>query len=399
MFTTHIDNLNRREDPPFLMTSISKSTLIKRGLETFVKKFLSMDGKENKFLTSEGLFTPHALIIDMEGKQYAFESDEKDDYELILNRVDQAINLSGARSKIQFTGRFDNTRQVKTIKLTDIEKTGEFGGKGSGEGKKENLGLVFEREFYESLIHVLDPSNKKGKYHKAALELVEKIGKRERSGLSNVTAVGELNQKRPLKINGTELSLGDGKEDIGSTVTDITLKYNGDKEIYLSLKFGSTLAFANIGIGTVFRESAMKKYTLPSDAMDVLEVFGLDYLSFCETFNHYPHAKKIPNHEIDVSQKANKASMKKLLRQMMGYGYDMVHSKGTAVDMYTVDDDYLDRSTKITGSIMAYYGGTTGKGKKVIVDCESDLYKFSFNIRNKQGGTYPTHIMCDYKKK
>ena len=84
---------------------------------------------------------------------------------------------------------------------------------------------------------------------------------------------------------------------------------------------------------------------------------------------------------------------------MMGYGYDMVHSKGTAVEMYTVDNDYLNRSTKITGSIMAYYGGTTGKGKKVIVDCESDLYKFSFNIRNKQGGTYPTHIMCDYKKK
>ena len=54
------------------MSSISKETLIKRGLETFVKKFLSIDGKENKFLTGEGLFTPHALILDIEGDQYAF---------------------------------------------------------------------------------------------------------------------------------------------------------------------------------------------------------------------------------------------------------------------------------------------------------------------------------------
>ena len=31
---------------------------------------------------------------------------------------------------------------------------------------------------------------------------------------------------------------------------------------------------------------------------------------------------------------------------------------------------------------------------------ESKNYKFTFNIRNKQAsGDYPTHMMCDYKKK
>lgn len=382
------------------MATLTKSDLLKRGnFDTLAKKFLSIDGLENKFLTKTGMFTPYALVLDIQGEQYAFESDERNDYELVSKRVEQAASAQGARSKIQFTGRFDNTNQVKTISLTDLEKTGEFGGQGAGAGKKENLGLVFEREFYESLIHVLDPSNKKGKYHNQALEVVEKIGKRERAGLSDVIAVGELNQKRPLRITPTGLSLGSGDEDIGSTVTDITLKYNGKKEIYLSLKFQSTLAFANIGIGTVFRESDMKKYTLPSDAMSVLEVFGLDYLSFCETFNHYPHSSKIPNHQIDVSNKVNKRAMKKLLRQMMGYGYEMIHGKGTTVDMYTVDSDYLNRSTTLVGPIVAYYGGTTGKGKKVIVNCESALYKFSFNFRNKGGKTYPSHIMCDYKKK
>ena len=108
-----------------------------------------MDGKENKFLTGEGLFTPHALILDIEGDQYAFEITEKRDYDVIYKRVEQAINISDVvKSKIQFTGRYDNTNQIKTIKLTDIEKTVfEFGGQGAGSGKKENLGLVFEREF------------------------------------------------------------------------------------------------------------------------------------------------------------------------------------------------------------------------------------------------------------
>ena len=49
-----------------------------------------MDGKENKFLTGEGLFTPHALILDIEGDQYAFGYiTEKRDYDVIIKRVEQ----------------------------------------------------------------------------------------------------------------------------------------------------------------------------------------------------------------------------------------------------------------------------------------------------------------------
>ena len=78
----------------------------------------------------------------------------------------------------------------------------------------------------------------------------------------------------------------------------------------------------------------------------------------------------------------------------------MVHGKGaTNVDIYDVDESYFNKSTTISGPIIAYYGGTTGTGKKVIVNCESSLYKFSFNFRNKGGNLFPSHIMCDYKKK
>jgi hypothetical protein len=144
----------------------------------------------------------------------------------------------------------------------------------------------------------------------------------------------------------------------------------------------------------------MKDYNLNDTAKNIIEVFGIDETKFCDTFNNYPHSGKITGYEQDVTNSCNKNAMNKLLRQMMGYGYVMVHGKGVGkVDIYEVDDAYLNKSTNIMGKITAYYGGTTGTGKKVIIDCSSSLYNFQFNFRNKAGKVYPSHIMCDYKKK
>jgi hypothetical protein len=49
--------------------------------------------------------------------------------------------------------------------------------------------------------------------------------------------------------------------------------------------------------------------------------------------------------------------------------------------------------------VVVYYGGIDGKGKRIDLVFESAKYFFKVNIRNKQGGLYPTHIMCDYKAK
>ena len=382
------------------MASLKKDDLLKRGnYDTLVKKFLGLDGKENKFLTKEGIFLPIALILDINGNQYAYETGEKKLVKEIVSRVEEAANIKGTKSSIELTGKYENTGRITTVKINELEKTGEFGGQGAGSGKKENLGLVFEREFYDSLVNILNCEGKKGKYHDQAKKIVEEIGKQKKAPLKEVIAVGELNQKRPLKVSKGNISIGSGKEEIGDTVTDITLKF-GNKEVYLSLKFQSTLAFANIGIQSIFTEKSINDYNLNQDAKNILEIFGLNETSFCSTFNNYPHSGKIQNHEQDVTGTCDKNAITKLLRQMMGYGYVMVHGKGTGkVDIYEVDNSYLNRSTNLTGKITAYYGGTTGTGKKVIVDCSSSLYNFQFNFRNKAGKVYPSHIMCDYKKK
>jgi len=260
-------------------------------------------------------------------------------------------------------------------------------------------GIKFEKDLFDSLISYYETGKESGVYGKQAKQIIESIGKKMRAPLTGVVAVGELNQRRPLSISGSNLNLGDGSVDIGSTVTDITLNFNGNKHAYLSLKYGNTLAFANIGVGTIFKETEMKQYKMNNSAKTICKIFGMSETSFCETFANYPHTKKIQNHEVDVTNTCDKSALQNLLRQMVGKGYVMVHGKGSKIDVYDIDDSYWRSATTLQGKVTVYYGGTTGKGKKVIVSCESAKYKFQFNFRNKQSGTFPSHIMCDYQKK
>ena len=42
------------------------------------------------------------------------------------------------------------------------------------------------------------------------------------------------------------------------------------------------------------------------------------------------------------------------------------------------------------------YGGKTSAGKRVDIEIDTPNITLKINIRNKQGGVYPSHIMCDY---
>ena len=72
-------------------------------------------------------------------------------------------------------------------------------------------------------------------------------------------------------------------------------------------------------------------------------------------------------------------------------------SKGS--DFYEITESYSKTASTPTGKPKVLYGGVDGKGKRVDITFESKDYFFKVNIRNKQGGLYPSHIMCDYIKK
>tara|TARA_Y100000592_G_scaffold21075_1_gene32385 strand:+ start:856 stop:2016 length:1161 start_codon:yes stop_codon:yes gene_type:complete len=386
------------------MAELSKADLGKRGNEdTMVKKFLHMGGLMDTFLHKNGQFKPHAMVLVIDGEEHPFENDEDDRYDELIARVRSILERKNNRDKILFVGRFVNTNQVKTVPITEMVKTEEFGGQTGG--KKINLGIKFENDFYESLRCELACECKPTPYKKEAQSLIEQIGKDVKVGYSDVEAVGGKNQPRPLAggSGGLYVTAQNKKtKDIGGTVTDITTYWGANKQpVYLSLKYGNTLTFINSGVGRIFTADDYKKsfagYSNPI-GNQIFKMFGIDPITYAKVFNDYPHKTKMPT--VDVTNKCDKGAIEDLLQYAMGYGYWMVHG-GTSggVKMYEMDQAYMKRASQITGSVKLMYGGSQGKGKRLDIHMESSVYKFMFNLRNKQSGLYPSHIMCDYKKK
>ena len=386
------------------MAELSKADLGKRGNEdTMVKKFLHMDGLMDTFLHKDGQFKPHAMVLVIDGEEHPFESDEDDRYDELIARVRSVLERKNNRDKILFVGRFVNTNQVKTVPITEMVKTEEFGGQTGG--KKINLGIKFENDFYESLRCELACECKPTTYKKEAQNLIEQIGKEVKVGFSDVEAVGGKNQPRPLAggTGGLYVTAGGSKsKDIGATVTDITTNWGPNKKpVYLSLKYGNTLTFINSGVGKIFTADDYKKsfqgYNNPI-GKEIFRMFGIDPITYAKVFNDYPHKTKMPT--VDVTSKCDKAAIQDLLQYAIGYGYWMVHGGTTGgVKMYEIDQAYMKKASKISGPVKLMYGGSQGKGKRLDIHLESSVYKFMFNLRNKQSGLYPSHIMCDYKKK
>ena len=95
--------------------------------------------------SQEGQFIPEAMVFQVDGDEVAaFQSDQSEDYEEALSRVQENMNLTGVRNKILFTGKWKNDNKVETVSLTNFIKTEEFGGQGA---KKPNLGIQFEKDF------------------------------------------------------------------------------------------------------------------------------------------------------------------------------------------------------------------------------------------------------------
>jgi len=384
------------------MAELKKADLGKRGNEeTLVNKFFHVHGLMDVFLHKDGQFKPEALIIVEDGEEIdVFESDEDDRRDEALARVRRVIERNKGRDKLLFTGRFVNTNKIQTVSLTELVKTEEFGGQTGG--KRINLGIKFEKDFYESLRCELACECKQTPYMKEAKSLIEEIGKDVGVGFSDVAADGSRNQSRPLAGGSGGLHVGDKKKDIGSVVTDITTFWGPRKKpVYLSLKYGNTLTFINSGVKGIFADADYKNnfegYSNPI-GLEIFRMFGIDPITYAKTFNAYPHKKSMPT--VDVTSKCDKGAIQNLLQYAIGYGYWMVHGGGTGgMKIYEIDQAYMQKASTITGQVKLMYGGSQGKGKRLDIHMESSLYKFMFNLRNKQSGLYPSHIMCDYKKK
>jgi len=402
----------------FVESGVQKTSNGKGRIDLFLDKFYN----DEKFLTVNGLLDVYWCIITIAGATYEFDAGDPSERSKFVAKWIEASGATG--KKIEFKVGIRGVVEEKTILLTKFKKTEDIfpGAASSGGGKKINKGTQFEQHFYEDAVKFL--GGKKGNrfipfikefndtLQKTMKEAISDIEYKD-NGLTGVLDEGSKNQSRPLKFSGGGLVVtagGDATLDMGSTLTDITFEYGEDKTpVYLSLKYGPTLTFFNSGVGgkngpKLFTKEEIQNYNITTKGgLAFLKMFGLDtpeYINkFCESFDDYPRKKPIPNHAVPIKD-YDKTAVQNLLKSGIGYGYWMVHNtKGTTIDAYQITKTYMTEAAKINNGIKVYFGRMNGKGKGVNITCESKHYSFMFNVRNKQGGKFPTHVMCDYKKK
>ena len=416
----------------------TKPTYTKMGLDTLVDKsgnfkdggkrvnnFLDHFYDQKKFLTDVGLVNVFEARLTYDGSEYIFDADTRD---VKQQRITFLSNLKQAaqakKKKLEFQVGLKYINFLFIIPITFFKKIPSFGGQGAqGGGKTLNKGNLFEQYFYEDAVKVLEGATKGSRFIPTILEMNKVLEKRLGKAMGmvegdpkfkGVLEEGSANKSRPLAYSGGSLVVaaeGNVTEDMGSTLTDITFQYGKTlTPVYLSLKFGPTLTFFNTGVGgrngpLLFTEKEISELRVTTDAgLDFLKMFGMaddqDAIKkFCKSFVDYPRTSPIKDH-IFTPTTFEPSAIKKLLRSGIGYGYWMVHNtKDTTIDWYEIDEQYMKDAASITGGVTIYYGRMNGMGKGVNMTCKSEHYNFTFNIRNKQGGTFPTHIMCDYKKK
>ncbi len=385
-------------------------------IHIFLSKMYEEDGYKNAFLTDNGLVMIHSARLKYNGLNLFYDQDSpnyKKEWPVFKAHWIQA---SGAKGKkvLEFNVSSLTGHSIFKLQLNQFKKTDELGGR-SSDGPKVNFGNEFEDHWQQDSKKFLQGHISGPRYISKIKEINDRFEKE--TGLSLVDSVqeGGKNQPRPLKMNGNNIIVSAGgmfTEDMGSTLTDITYFYGPNREPkYLSLKFGPSVTFFNCGVRggkkdslPMFLEDEMKNYKIDAVAgKRFLEIFGIDPVRFCQAFVDYPRSSPIPNH-MEVSNTYDKSAIELLLKSGIGRGYTMVHNTGSrgnayGVKVYDIDATYMRQASTLSSGVTIYYGGRDGKGKRVDMVCESSKYEFSFNIRNKQGGVFPTHVMCDYVKK
>lgn len=282
---------------------------------------------------------------------------------------------------------FNDAVKDLNFKWTNIFK-GDVTGYSDGLASK-NKGNAFEQEF------VAD-------FEKYEPEIKKMVDYNE---IVDVKPDGGLNQKRPLTFGSGSITCGPaGDYNIGHTVTDITLTTDEGEKIYLSLKYGNTVTFVNAGIKKLFTKEFFDGSKLTGDGKTLLDMFCIDEDKFREVFANYKgkgdgKRQKANKHVEDITSKlkANKV-FKNFVKSVIGYGFIMVHktSKGDVEFINFLEESDLNKFvSKIDSATILYPTGGTEKRVDIVVRYPS--IEIKFNIRSKDGGVLPTHIMADYK--
>ena len=342
----------------------------------------------------------------------------------LLSDLDTLATAGGLRGKAQIElwgsmKGWDSSFTYDWV-FADLKKTEHFGGRGAG-GKKVNKGEQYEQDLARSFYAYGDEG---GKYPQHVEQILKAICKTETDKcFKSAEHVGGKNSPRPMALKGGSFYIsagGQDTKDLGSTLTDITLTIGkpgtkNNKKIYLSVKFGDTLSFFNIGVRgprdaeaeglRIFPKADLESGSIPEVGQRYLDMLGIDHGKFLDVFSKYDKNDKTPTVSEHRSSYQIEGQAKKDLENLcasgVGYGYWMVHYTGTDLEVYEVNKAFMNSASTLTSNQIGIdYGGAGGAGKRIDINFSTKEYDFKFNIRSKSGGEiYPTHSNGDYYKK
>ena len=273
------------------------------------------------------------------------------------------------------------------IPLGALKKSSEFGGK----KVSDNKGNAYEDEFTKDLNNYFISDNHDLVKDLNAMKLIESmLGD---STVKEIRADGALNQKRPLVIDSNKIYVGNGDNNIGKIVSDITI-ITDKGEKYLSLKHGNTVTFVNAGVSTILSQKDMEDGKIDNkEGALLLNLLGIDNERFVSVFNDYKGDCN-NKEKIDITKEISTKKFLDFMSSVIGYGYILVHKKGNNTHILDMTESNMKRFLKVHKASIVYPLNGCNKRVDIVIDMEGINIKI--NIRNKNGRVYPSNLMADY---
>ena len=283
-----------------------------------IDKIMQMNGRSSTIHTDNGTLECDGIIINGVKTLRTPGTLPSKAEELINELASMQGNTAG--QKVELTGKYTGQDRTVIVPIGKMTKTEEFGGQPAG-GKKENKGLVFERDLSKSLVNHANGIMEQGDLNaKLASDLMHAVCKQNRSPVKMVKQVGGANESRPFIMMNGAPAIGPGNPaDVGKKLTDITVFHSDRTETYLSAKFSSTLTVVNTGVkgpGKPFTEAEVKAGQITNGlGVKLLKALGIDNPTFCQVFNLYGTGQKAANtHIVDVTEDVDKVLLASLLK-------------------------------------------------------------------------------------
>jgi hypothetical protein len=291
----------------------------------------------------------------------------------------------------------ENRKHYGKIKFK--EGGGSFGGKCRGSG-----GFAVEWAKYDEL-------NRDTQLREMVKNTLPEY---KQNNITHISKRHSEDTRRPIIINNNNLSIG--SNDI-KNISDLTVHFNDMhnsggilfiSEEYISQKSTGLVTFINAGVQNrdCFPIIDIQNNNIQTEkGKMILKTLGINARAFCSIFNNYNSGNISENTFIanennmkinfkdNIHDKRFEVNLKDLIIKSMGDGNSIISHYINGTDkVYRAKDKDINLI-----SYASYYGGKYKKSKRIDIEIKTNDMIYTFNIRNKQGGIYPSHLMCDFK--